>query len=49
MAGMKESSSVIEAKWLGPCNAGQKPGDVTIPGMPNINIEEMRKRAVKKP
>ena len=49
MGGMKESSSVIEAKWLGPCKAGQKPGDMSMPGMPSINMDEMRKRAVKKP
>lgn len=47
MAGMKDSSSVIEGKWLGPCSPGQKPGDVVIPGMPNINIDEMKKRALK--
>jgi hypothetical protein len=49
MSGMKESSSVIEAKWLGPCKAGQKPGDIVMPGMPNINIDEMRKGATKRP
>jgi len=44
---MKESSSVIEAKWLGPCKAGQKPGDIVMPGMPNINMDAMRKGASK--
>jgi len=43
LKGMKESSSVIEAKWLGPCKAGQKPGDMSIPGMPNINMDEMKR------
>jgi len=47
MSGMKESSSVIEAKWLGPCKVGQKPGDIVMPGMPNINMDAMRKRASK--
>ena len=47
LRGMKEASSVIEAKWLGPCKAGQQAGDITIPGMPNINMDEMRKRATK--
>ena len=46
---MKEASSVIEAKWLGPCKAGQKPGDIVMPGMPNINMDEMRKGASKGP
>lgn len=34
MRGMKESHSTLEAKWLGVCKAGQKPGDVIMPGMP---------------
>ena len=49
LKGMKEASSVIEAKWLGPCKAGQKPGDISMPGMPNINMDEMRKGAAKGP
>jgi len=32
MAGRKETQMIIEAKWLGPCKAGQKPGDVMING-----------------
>lgn len=47
LGGMKESSSVIEAKWLGPCKAGQKPGDISMPGMPSINMDEMLKGATK--
>jgi hypothetical protein len=47
MSGMKESSSVIEAKWLGPCKAGRKSGDIVMPGMPNINMDAMRKGASK--
>ena len=47
LRGMKEASSVIEAKWLGPCKAGQKPGDIVMPGMPNINMDAMRKDASK--
>jgi hypothetical protein len=29
--------------------AGQKPGDISMLGMPNINMDEMRKGAMKKP
>jgi hypothetical protein len=48
MHGMRESSSVIDAKWLGPCKPGQKPGDISIPGMPEgLNIEEMMKKMPK--
>jgi hypothetical protein len=40
MHGMSESKLMMEAKWLGPCKPGQKPGDVI---MPNMNINEMMK------
>jgi len=45
--GMKESASTIEAKWMGACNSGQKPGDISMPGMPNININDMMKNMPK--
>jgi hypothetical protein len=32
--GMRESSSTVEGRFLGACLAGQKPGDVIMPGMP---------------
>lgn len=45
--GMDKSDMVISAKWLGPCKAGQKPGDMTMPGgagMPkSINVEDLTK------
>jgi Protein of unknown function (DUF3617) len=49
VAGMKEVASTIEAKRLGPCKAGQKPGDIVVPGMPNINMDAMRRGAPKRP
>ena len=49
LRGMKEASSVIEAKWVGPCKAGQRPGHVSIPGMPNIDMDAIRKGATKRP
>ncbi len=39
--GMKEMTGTQEARWLGPCKPGQKPGDVIIAGMPQINMQEM--------
>lgn len=43
--GMSEMRVIQEAKWLGPCKAGQKPGDVVIPGVPaGMNLQEMMKR-----
>jgi hypothetical protein len=49
MHGMRESSSTIDAKWLGPCPAGQKAGDIVMPGMPAgmPNMEELMKRGMK--
>lgn len=39
--GMKEMKMTQEARWLGPCKAGQKPGDVMMQGMPAVNMQEM--------
>ena len=47
--GMRETTTVIDAKWLGPCAPGQRPGDMLMPGMPNINMEEMMKNMPKQP
>jgi len=43
MHGMSEMKMVSEAKWLGPCKPGQKPGDIIMPGMPGgkMNMQEM--------
>ena len=49
LSGIKQASSIIEAKWMGPCKPGQKPGDMVIPGMPNINMDEIKKGAMKRP
>jgi hypothetical protein len=43
MHGMKETRQKIEAKWLGPCKPGQKPGDVQVQGMGGMNVHEMMK------
>ena len=43
MQGMSESNMTQEARWLGPCKAGQKPGDVIMPGMGGVNINDMMK------
>jgi hypothetical protein len=41
LQGMSETHMTQEAKWLGPCKPGQKPGDVIMPGMGDFNINEM--------
>ncbi len=43
MHGMSESNMTQEARWLGPCKPGQKPGDVIMPNMGSINLHEMMK------
>lgn len=47
MMGMTQSSSTLEASFLGPCKPGQKPGDVipvdAPPGMPTFNIQDAMK------
>jgi hypothetical protein len=35
----------INAKWLGPCKPGQKPGDIVMPGGMKINPQDYQKRA----
>jgi Protein of unknown function (DUF3617) len=42
MAGMSEAKMSMEAKWLGPCKPGQKPGDVFLPGGMKINPAQMQ-------
>lgn len=39
--GRSESKMNIAAKWLSPCKPGQKPGDVIMPNMKGVNINEM--------
>ena len=38
MSGQKEMSAIIDARWLGPCKADQKPGDVILGNGARINI-----------
>jgi hypothetical protein len=41
MMGMKEARTTVEAKWLGPCKPGQKPGDVTMANGMTFNMRAM--------
>jgi Protein of unknown function (DUF3617) len=41
LMGMKEATSTIQAKWLGPCTADMKPGDMIMPGGMKMNINSM--------
>jgi hypothetical protein len=39
----RDTTSTIEAKWLGACKADQKPGDIVMPGGMKMNIKDMEK------
>ena len=41
MHGMKEMTQKLEARWVGPCKPGQKPGDVVMEGRGGMNMQEM--------
>ena len=40
--GKSEGSAVIEARWTGPCQADQKPGDVILANGKKFNIDELK-------
>lgn len=39
----RDTTAIIDAKWLGPCKADQKPGDVIMAGGMKMNIKDMEK------
>jgi hypothetical protein len=39
----RDSAVTIEAKWLGPCKADQKPGDIVMPGGIKMNVGDLDK------
>ena len=41
MMGLAEGTTIMDAKWLGACKAGQRPGDVTIAGGMTMNVYDM--------
>src|SRR5262249_47389800 len=36
------SNMTVEAKWVGPCKAGQKPGDMIMAGGQKVNIRDLQ-------
>jgi len=42
MMGMKQGTTVIEARWTGPCKADQKPGDMILPNGTKFNMNEAK-------
>ena len=41
----RETHMSITAKWVGPCAAGQKPGDIVMGNGMTINVLDIQKRA----
>ena len=39
----RDSTTMIEAKWLGACKPDQKPGDIMMPGGMKMNILDLEK------
>ena len=48
LAGRAKGTAVVEAKWLGPCRANQKPGDVIRPDGRTMNFMDMQSIPKKK-
>ena len=47
-AGKSDAKMTIEARWLGPCEEGQKPGDMILPGGMKMNMGDMQDPAKMK-
>lgn len=43
--GMSQTKMTLEAKWLGACKPGQKPGDIVTPNGMTITAEQMKQAA----
>ena len=41
MKGMKETKTKISARWVGACEAGQKPGDMFLSNGMKMNIDDL--------
>ncbi|AMM24413.1 DUF3617 domain-containing protein [Variovorax sp. PAMC 28711] len=46
--GKNEGKMTLDAKWIGPCKADQKPGDTVMPGGVKMNILEVMGSLKKK-
>ena len=48
LMGMSEGRSTVSARWLGPCRAGQRAGDIQMPNGTVINLYDAPPGAPKK-
>jgi len=42
MMGRGEAAVTLNTRWLGPCEAGQAPGDIVMPNGMKINVNQMK-------
>jgi hypothetical protein len=49
LMGRAEGTSVMEARWIGPCKADQKPGDMVMSNGMKMNVLDMMSGRPKKP
>ena len=42
-AAPRDSTTTVEAKWLGACKSDQKPGDIVMPGGRTMNVRELER------
>lgn len=50
LAGVRrEDRDAVVARWLGPCQPGQKPGDLVVPGLGTLNLVDGQFRAEPDP
>ena len=50
MNGMSTTTMRMDARYLGPCKPGQKPGDMVMQGLPGgIDLNEMMKHMPQMP
>ena len=40
---LRDVTTKIDAKWLGACKQGQKPGDIVMPGGFKFNVKDTEK------
>lgn len=47
LLGRAEGTTTMEARYLGACKAGQRPGDMTMPGGMTMNVYDMMESSKK--
>ena len=49
MAGVSQSKVTVNARWIGACPAGWRPGDMELPNMGRVNVGELMSAAPRRP